>query len=341
MNGGGNRTYNRIVGFHGWRREVAGFLSAFLLVATMAARASADPQIIATTGEPVVFGNLQAGVVNVRTWNRSDVQIDADPTVNVRHIDRVPPNLPPAFTFFAQTIDTPDGPLMLPPEPFLIQPLDASPHDAVAFNGYGNVTMTIPAGSPLLITRVGQGEVSINGYHGGTFFAIVRAGLLRLNDVSGTGGFQVNNGPVIARNSTFDRIRARTGRGNMFFENCTARQIEATSLTGSIVYDNGSFEPGLARFESERGNIALGIGRGGAQIDAHSGDGRVLSEGSFQSGPVVTATSGRGTVMYYNGSIRAHPNLRRQLPLRAQRPMPIRSPRRAKNQVRPRLREDQ
>ena len=318
----GDRTYNRTVGSHGWR-ALAGFLFALVCAAGATTRASADTQTIATSGAPVVFAQLQTGIVKVRTWNRTDVQVEADPTINIRHIDRVPENLPPAFTFFAQTIDTPDGPLMLPPEPFLIQPLDSSSsHDAVAFNGYGNLTITIPSGSAVLVTRVGRGEVHIEGYHGGTFFVTVRAGMLRLNDVSGTGGFQVNNGPVLVRNSTFDRLRARTGRGNMFFENCTARQIEATSLIGSIVYDNGSFEPGLARFESERGNIALGIARGGAQIDAHSGDGRVLSEGSLQSGPVVTATSERGAVIYYNGSLRSHPNLRAQLPMRMERPIP-------------------
>jgi hypothetical protein len=320
------RTYNRIVGFHG-RRGVAGLLLAFLLVVASAARASADPQSIATTGAPIVFAELQEGMVNVRTWNRSDVQVDADPTINVRHFDRAPAALPPVFTFFADTVNTPDGPLILPPEPFLIQPFDSAAHDAVAFNGYGNLTITVPSGSPLLVMHVGRGELSIEGYHGGTFFAVVRAGLLHLADVSGTGGFQVNNGPAIVKNSTFDRIRARTGRGNMFFENCTARQIEATSLTGSILYDNGSFQPGLARFESARGNIALGIARGGAQIDAHSGDGHVLSEGSIQSGPVVTATSQHGTVMYYDGTLRSHPNLRRQVPMHGMRPAPDHTPR--------------
>ncbi len=327
MMGPRGRTYNRIVGLHRWRRELAGILFVFLLAATIAGRADADTQSIATSGAPVVFAQLQAGIVTVRTWNRTDVQIEADPTIDVHHVDRVPANRSAAFTFFAQTVETPDGPLVLPPEPFLIQPLDASPHDAVAFSGYGNLTLTVPSGSPLLVMHVGRGEVLIDGYHGGTFFTTVRAGLLRLNDVSGTGGFQVNNGPAIVRNSTFDRVRARTGRGNMFFENCTARQIEATSLTGSIVYDNGSFQPGLARFESERGNIALGIARGGAQIDAHSGDGRVLSEGSFQSGPVVTATTVRGAVIYYNGSIRSHPKLRRAFPMRMKPPKPVRTPR--------------
>src|SRR5665213_2870012 len=43
------------------------------------------------------------------------------------------------------------------------------------------------------------------------------------------------------------------------FERCRSKQIEATSVTGSIVYDGGAFDPGLARFESQSGNIALGV----------------------------------------------------------------------------------
>ena len=332
MIGGRPRTYNRSVGFQIGRQGLAGLLFALLLAATNGARASADSQTIATTAGPIIFGQLQYGSITVHTWDRPEVEIDAEPTVDVRHIEHVPQSLPFQPFFIAQTVQSPEGELRLPAEPFLVPQLDTSPHDAVGFHGFGNVTITIPAGSPLVIARVGEGEVTIDGYHGGTFFALVRAGLLHLNDVGGTGGFQVNNGPAIVQNSNFDRIRARTGRGNMFFENTTSRQIDATSLTGSIVYDNGSFEPGLARFETQRGNIALGVARGGAQIDAHSGSGKVLSEGSFPSGPVVTATSGTGNVMYYNGSIRSHPALQRQLPIRPMHGVPRRRrgpPRRA------------
>lgn len=310
------RSYNRNVGLFQWRQGVVSFLFAFACATLGATPASANPQTFATAASPIVFGQLRYGNIKVRTWDRSEVEIDADATVNVRHIEHVPPVLPFQPFFTAQTVQTADGELLLPPEPFLIPPLDPSPRDAVGFSGVGNVTVTIPSGTALLITHVGEGEVTIEGFRGGAFFAQVRAGLLHLKDVSGTGGFQVNNGPVIVQNSTFDRVRARTGRGNMFFENTNSRQIDATSLTGSIIYDNGSFEPGLARFETQRGNIAIGIGRGGAQIDAHSGTGRVFSEGAVRSGPVVTATSGSGNVMFYTGSIRSHPNIQRQFPIR-------------------------
>ncbi|HET9030871.1 MAG TPA: hypothetical protein VFN49_11925 [Candidatus Aquilonibacter sp.] len=313
--------YNERVG-SSWLRGAPGFLLVFAFVALGCARANADTQSIATTSAPVIFGQLQYGRITIHTANRQDVQIRTDGNVRVRHIERVPPVLPFQPTFLAQTVQTPDGPLLQPPEPFMLAPLDPSvAHDAVIFNGTGNVEVTIPAGSPLVIARVGRGKITIDGYHGGTLFTTVRVGTLRIKNVSGTGGFQINNGPAIVQNGNFDRLRARTGRGNMFFENTNVRQIDATSLTGSIVYDNGSFEPGLARFESQRGNIALGI-RGGAQVDAHSGSGRVISEGSFRSGPVVTATSGSGAIFTYTGSIRQHPKLMRQLPMRPHRRKP-------------------
>ena len=111
---------------------------------------------------------------------------------------------------------------------------------------------------------------------------------------------------IEATNSSFDRLRVRTATGNMFFRGCSSQQIQATSNYGSIVYDNGDFQAGLARFESDHGNVALGV-RGGAQIGAHSGSGHVVSnfqDGAFVQGnpetkqatvggggPVVTATS--------------------------------------------------
>ena len=67
----------------------------------------------------------------------------------------------------------------------------------------------------------------------------------------------------------------------MTFRGCTSHQIEASSKYGSIVYDNGKFQPGLARFESDHGNVALGV-RGGAQIGAHSGSGHIVS--TFHNG---------------------------------------------------------
>jgi hypothetical protein len=300
----GLRPYNRGVGRY--------ILALLVLVIISGARASADPQDIPTTSAPVVFAQLTNGTVIVRTWDRPDVQIETDPNlVQVNHIPQqalAGHQLPP-MRFYAQNIQTVDGEqLSLPPEPFPVAPLDSQPHDAVRLVGGGDVTITVPANAPFVMINDQQGDVTVDGYHGGTFVSHIGRGSLHLNNISGTVGAQVNNGPITATNSNFDRIRVRNGRGGMFFDNVDSRQIEATSLVSPIVYDNGSFQPGLARFESQRGNIALGVARGGAQIDAHSASGQVLSEGNIRGGPVVTATSASGSVMTYSGALRDHPN---------------------------------
>ncbi len=92
-------------------------------------------------------------------------------------------------------------------------------------------------------------------------------------------------GSISVNNSTFNRIRVRTAAGNIVFENSNVRQIEASSVNGSIAYDNGTFVPGIARFESQKGNVAIGVAGGGARIDAHSGGGRIFS--GFSGGAAV------------------------------------------------------
>ncbi|MEO9170258.1 MAG: hypothetical protein ABI278_03715, partial [Candidatus Aquilonibacter sp.] len=187
-------------------------------------------------------------------------------------------------------------------------------------------------GTALVIANVKRGDVAITGYKNGVFVAHIGGGSMQLDNVSGTGAIQVNNGEVIARNSDFARLRVRTVRGNMQFENCNATQIEATSLMGSILYDNGNFQPGLARFESERGNVMLGVAGSGVQIGAHSSVGQIYSDSSAvqagqtdaqatlgRGGPVVTATSGTGSVIFYNGALRNHPALARRFGQRVRR----------------------
>lgn len=302
--------YNQVVG-----RYIL-FLLCWVIIS--GARASADPQDIATTNAPVFFAQLKdGGNVTIHTWGRNDVQIDGDPSLTIHH-------LPAAaiarrgiqqFNFWNQTVDTPEGQLSIPREPFDAPPLDSQPHDGIVVLGGGDVSVTVPVGTPLIVVNTTRGNVSIDNYHNGTIVSHIGAGSLHLQNVSGTVGAQLGAGPFIAQNSQFDRIRVRNARGQILFDNCNAKQIEATSLLGNIVYDRGSFDPGLARFESQRGNIALGVARGGAQVDAHSGSGQVLTEGNVRGGPVVTATSAAGNVMVYNGALAEHPSFREQLSL--------------------------
>ncbi|MGR4064670.1 MAG: hypothetical protein ACLQPV_04405, partial [Vulcanimicrobiaceae bacterium] len=104
-----------------------------------------------------------------------------------------------------------------------------------------------------------------------------------------------------------------------------------------------SFQPGLARFESQRGNVALGVGSGTASFGAHSAQGRVVNaydgRGADASAPVVTATSQTGNVLLYRGSARDNLQRMQQWPqsrgilFRAQTNAPIPVPRGAPQQV--------
>jgi hypothetical protein len=301
-----------------WGRGAAVLFLVLTCWLGAAARSSAAEQIdVGPT--PVLNVRLGTGTLTVKTWDRPQVQVESAGQVKVHHLDaaQADPRIRKQYLFWSQTVDTPQGPVVLPETAFVLPKLQGDSHDAVEARGNGNTTITIPRGTALVTASVRDGEMNLDDYRG-VFIAHVRQGGITMNRVHGTGFVETLQGDVNASNSTFDRLRVRTATGNMNFRGCTSHQIEATSTYGSIVYDNGSFKPGLARFESEHGNVALGV-RGGAQIGAHSGSGHIVS--SFHNngqtrgrntsqttvrggGPVVTAISRNGSVYLYNGSAR-------------------------------------
>jgi hypothetical protein len=321
--------YNRAV-FGQWRwRGAAALVLAFSCWIALAARASADEQF-AVGQNPWLDVQLQSGTLTVKTWDRPQVQVATDGQVEVRHVDaaNADPRIPRQYTAWSQTVSTDHGDVTLPEESFVMPQLAGSSHDAVVARGQGNTTIMIPRGTALVTAHVGSGQFNLNGYRG-VFIAHVRDGGIALNHVDGSGYVESLRGPVDASYSSFNRLRVRTATGNMMFRGCTSHQIEASSKYGSIVYDNGKFQPGLARFESDHGNVALGV-RGGAQIGAHSGSGHIVSSfhnnaGALRGnpntaqetvrggGPVVTAVSKSGSVYLYNGSVRSHPNVQSEL----------------------------
>ncbi len=307
-----------------WRaRDV--LLPVLSLAIFLSARARADAVQLPVAAPPVIYVRLTQGHLTVRTWLRNVVQVQGSPSIAARELPPavVARRLPRQMMLWSQSLVAKDGErLTLPAEPFPLPDLTQQAHDGVLVHGSGTATILVPANTALLVTVVRRGSIAIDGYRNGTFTAMMGVGRIALNNVSGTGAVQLNAGPFIARNSAFARIRVRTGRGNQFFEHCTAAQIQATSLLGSILYDNGTFTPGLAHFESQRGNVALGV-NGNAQVNAHSDVGRIFSAQNVplqrsandaqatyaRGGPVVTATSTRGSVIFYRGSLRAHPAL--------------------------------
>jgi hypothetical protein len=315
-----------------WRRGFAGLLSFFVFLQLGGAPASAQSLQLPSTGAPFVVVQLTSGSVKVRAWDRPTVGIDADPSIRYNHAPprMVATHMRQSIMLWSQSIPTPRGVLSLAAEPFPLPPFAPGDHDAYIVRGSGNVSLMIPEQTPLLVVNVRTGSVAISGFHGSAFVVHVNRGRVRLDDDSGTGAVQVNEGPAFANNSSFDRLRLRTGRGNVVMTSCHARQIAVTSLLGSVLFDDGTFENGIARFESARGAVAIGV-NGGAEIEAHAGSGRILYEngvGPVQrsaddaqamldgGGPVVTAASETGSVIFYRGTLRDHPNLARALPQR-------------------------
>jgi hypothetical protein len=321
------RRYNGAVRISGWR-GAAGLLLASVCWLIFAAQARADEQL--DVGQtPILQVQIGTGIVNVQTWDRPQVQVSADGAVSVQHIDAasVDPIIPKQIPNAAHSIETIHGTVTLAPEPFVLPKLQGTEHDEVRVVGDGNTTITVPNTSAMVVAHVERGRVVLDNYRG-VFIAQVHNGGVFLDHVEGSGYVESLRGTVRATDSTFDRLRVRTATSNVIFNRCTSRQIEASSTYGSIVYNNGSFEPGLARFESEHGNVAVGV-RGGAQVGGHSDVGHVAS--SFPNGtglresanttqatvagggPVVTATSKDGSVYLYNGSLAEHPDFRSAL----------------------------
>ena len=273
---------------------------------------------------PVVRVNLLWGNVVVRTAEHPGIAVAADPGIDgIRSVGSLGEGAR-TFPILRGEIAGPSGPVLLPAESFVSTSLPRGPRDIVTLRGAGSLDLTIPANTALLVIQLGRGTVSVDGYRGGTFLVRVRNGEIRLSGAGGEGYTQVLRGPTFVTDSSFEHLRARSGLGPIVFERCRARQIEVASIDGPILYDAGAFDPGLARFESQTGHVAIGV-NGDSELGAHSGSGRVYTEFGERTrvegregaatavvgngGPVVTANSASGNVYLYSGSLRTHSNL--------------------------------
>lgn len=270
----------------------------------------------------------KGNAVAVKTWDRPTVQIESGddaPAVERRSVTTGTPQLPlsaqiPPFPWNQQR-DGQAGQGMYPPEDFPLAPLRPGAHDFVRVTaGEGaRLTVTVPASTGVLRVQVGGGLTTVDGYRGANLFVIQNTGRVRLNGIATTAFAQMSHGTLYAGESGFDRIRVRAIDTHVVFEHCRSKQIEASTVGGSIVYDGGTFDPGLARFESQTGNIALGAA-GAAQLSGRSGDGHVYTsvehratadqhgdgEASLtvgSNGPLVNAISAHGNVFLYDGTL--------------------------------------
>jgi hypothetical protein len=312
---------------------LAASFALFLAVALLAVAgpAAADVQVIDGTTAPIVRINIREGDVVVRTWDREAISIDGDPSLDVerRTSEESGETVPIAIPQISAFEDTPQR-VSLPPESFVTAPIPSGRREVVVVKSAPGtprspVTVFVPNDSAFVYARAGNGTLDVEDYRGGTLVALTRNGRLTLGNVGGTVFAQTWRGPVVVRNSNIDRVRVRSLLGNVTFERCNVRQIETTTVAGSIVYDGGSFSPGLARFESTDGNVAIGA-NGNVQYGAHAtSDGHVYTNFSEHvtvdtrnggtsatvgdGGPVVTATTQGGNVYLYDGSLRGRAQL--------------------------------
>jgi len=295
---------------------------AFVLLACRSARAA----VVTLDGvnAPIIRITLRSGDVTIRTWDRASVEIDGEPALSiVRRTIRQPIEQNPVLIPHAAQRSR-NGSVSLPAESFVVSTIPAGPRDAVIVKSVadtpaGPVVVTVPNDSAYVFAYARDGNLDIRDYRSGTLVAFTTHGRLALTNVGGTVFAQTLRGALGVTNSSIERMRARSLFGNITFDRCRTRQIEATSVDGSIVYDNGSFEPGLAHFESSRGDVAIGA-QGAAQLGGHvAGEGRVYTNferGAHISGtrenaqalvggggPVVTATTQNGNVFLYDGTI--------------------------------------
>ncbi|MDQ6941753.1 MAG: hypothetical protein M3169_04460 [Candidatus Eremiobacteraeota bacterium] len=270
--------------------------------------------------------------VTVHVWDRGTVQFDyaddAVPTIDRHSVPFGTPRFPlsrqiPAMLFTTRGGDGQPAPGVLSPEEFPYAAFRAGPHDTVVADAPegSHLVITVPASTGLLALRIGAGQTTIEGYRGANLFVIQGAGHVQVTGATTTAFVQMNYGTFFAADGTFERIRVRGVAAHDVFERCRSKQIEASSVHGSIVYDGGTFDPGLARFETQNGNIALGV-NGAASVTGRSQDGHVYtqfdrrgassvdqrSDGEATAtvgggGALVNAISGRGNVYLYEGTL--------------------------------------
>jgi Putative adhesin len=322
--------YNeRVIGV--WGRGAASALIVLLCFLFLAGPARAD-ESYSVGPSPIVRVQMTTGKLTIVTSDNPQVTVSSSGTIDVQHLGPNDPAAvyPPDIPIPQQTVKSEQGTIALARENFVLPHLPAGPHDAIVVRGQGDTTITIPRSTALVFARERAGRITIQNYNG-VFVAHSRIGDIYLQHDGGTGFAQSLRGTVGADDSSFTRLRARTGTGSMLFRDCVAHQIEASSVYGSVVYDNGQFEPGLARFESQYGNVAIGVQNqgNGVQIGAHSGSGHIVSnysdgtpvtgsDGDTEAvvrggGPVVTTSSQNGSVYLYNGSMATHPAVQQNL----------------------------
>jgi hypothetical protein len=274
--------------------------------------------------------------IEVRTWETSVVAAgwgDGDPVVTAKRRlvwRRTGFTIPKQTIRIGRIPDDGFSTVDLPPEEFPIDNVTAGFHDDIAIREplqmpdfatperTTHLTIVIPASTRVLIVHEMSGTIAIHDFRGTAIISAVSS-RVTLDNLQGDAFAQVLSGSFSAQDSSFGRLRVRSNNASLIFARCNSKQIDASTYAGDVVYDDGTFDPGLAHFASATGNIALGV-NGPVQLTGRSQDGHVYTMFSVRGaidqrsptnasatlgigGPLVNAISDHGSIYLYDGSV--------------------------------------
>lgn len=273
---------------------------AVLQPAEPRARAPQTDQVVTVTrGARLSITNF-AGHVNIRTWEKDALRVQAQHPARARVNIRTTPNVVAISS---------SGSAAPPPVDYII---------------------TVPAWMPVRVDGV-YSSVSFEGAQGEIFAETVRgaivvkggAGSVTAKSVEGEvmvegargriTAHSVNDGVTIT-NTTGD-ISTETVNGGITLTGVQASNVEAATVNGHITYDGVALDGGKYRFSTHNGNVIVGIPEGSnATFTVRTHHGRfsptlpVKAVGEAARGQRAVYTLGTGSAEVemesFNGTIR-------------------------------------
>ena len=186
-----------------------------------------------------------AGEIDVKTWDRAAVRVQADPDQRTRvEIERTGASVTVRTEGRRGAARMVDMTITVP----AWMPLDVS-------GVYTNVTV-VGAKGPVNVETV-QGEVSVDGGDGLVTLQSVQGSVELKNAKGRLEVHSVNEGVTVSNSS--GEVTAETVNGDVTLEKVNATSVSATSVNGEMLYDGTIKDGGRYGFSTHNGDITVTV----------------------------------------------------------------------------------
>ena len=186
-----------------------------------------------------------AGEIDVKTWDRSAVRVEADPGQRTRvEIERTGASITVRTEGHRGAPRMVDMTITVP----AWMPLDLS-------GVYTHVTV-VGAKGPVNVETV-QGEVSVDGGDGLVSLRSVQGSVALKNAKGRLEVHSVNEGVTVSNSS--GEVTAETVNGDVTLERVDATSVSATSVNGEMVYNGTIKDGGRYGFSTHNGDITVTV----------------------------------------------------------------------------------